>query len=39
MSPIETDFLERFFLALAGLGSVVLVAASIYGMILADWPV
>lgn len=34
MSKHEPDLLERCFLAMAGLGSIVLVVASVYGILL-----
>jgi hypothetical protein len=34
MSPLKADFIERFFLAITGIGSAVLIAASLYGIVL-----
>jgi hypothetical protein len=36
MSHLKTDFIERCFLAVAGIGSLVLVAASIFSVVLAS---
>lgn len=36
MFPLKANFIERCFLAVAGVGSLVLVAASLYGIILAS---